>query len=66
MERLQIDHSDWLTFTDEDLEFLANLKVFLDEEERKKAAELAFHKSVWDAALDATGDPIFGCVSEEK
>jgi len=53
------DYSAWETFTKEDLELLENLAEFLEEQKRKEAERIAFHCQIWDAALDATNNPIF-------
>ena len=49
----------WDVFDEGDLEVLANLRDFVQEQHRKRYDRIAFHVSVWSDALDATGDPLF-------
>lgn len=57
--------TSWAEFTPEDLEVLSNLKSILDEKRRQEEAHLNFLRSVWDDALDATGNPWFRDRSKE-
>ena len=61
---LDVDYSHWAELTPEDLALLERLKEFLDEQERLEAERVKFHRDIWDAALDATGNPLFGCSQE--
>lgn len=60
------ERTSWGVFTEGDLEVLKNLKSILDEKRRQKEAHIAFLRSVWDDALDATGNPWFRDRSKEK
>jgi hypothetical protein len=60
------DYSAWESITAEDLKFLENLLEFIESQRAEEAARIAFHRSVWDAALDMTENPIFGCPSKDE
>jgi hypothetical protein len=59
MQKPQIERTPWTIMTEGDLEALANMKAFLDEQQRERDEYLAFLRSVWDDALDATNHPLF-------
>jgi hypothetical protein len=57
----EVERTDWDNFTEGDLEVLANLSQFLEEErEREKEAARAVRR-IWDEALDMANNPeLFG------
>ena len=56
-----IERTDWDNITKEDLEVLAHLKQFIDQEKEREKEKLRALRKIWDPAFDLADAPeIFG------